>query len=370
MKLDEYRLAFGITYYFRFMNVDVLIVGCGLAGSTLAFRLLDAGNTVILISDSSIKSATRVAAGVFNPIVFKRLNLSWRAEESLLEAEKFYRGLEQKLNNSFFHKVPMMRCHGSEDERNLWNEKRVQQEYHGFLGASFSVQERPWLNQPFGAAEVQGTGFLDTEKYLDAVQGYFKSIGCFLDEKFDNDALKADLDTIVYKDITAKKLVFCEGSSAVQTSFFSALPFVIAKGEILKVEIPGIPNELFNGKIYAAPLGNQQFRVGATYSWKEEDDHPTPEGKSELLEKLSNLINVPFTLLDHQAGFRPSSHDRRPYLGMHPKYPNIGVFNGLGTKGVLLAPMLSIEMYDHLILQKPLDMESSIYRIKKDVFAQ
>jgi glycine oxidase len=351
------------------MNVDVLIVGCGLAGSTLANRLIEAGNKVVIISDSSIKSATRVAAGVFNPIVFKRLNLSWKAEESLLESEKYYTGLEHKLKASFFHKLPMMRCHGSDDERNLWIEKRAQPEYQGFLGVSFSVDERPWLNQPFGGAEVLGTGFLDTEKYLDAVQDYFKEIACFLDEKFDHELLKIEVDTVVYKGITAKKLVFCEGSSAVKSPYFSVLPFVIAKGEIIKVEIPGIPNELFNGKIYGAPLGNQQFRVGATYSWNEENDDPSSEGKQEIVEKLRKLIHVPFSILEHQAGFRPSSHDRRPYLGMHPKFPNIGVFNGLGTKGVLLAPMLSLEMYDHLMHQKPITMESSIYRIKKDVFA-
>jgi len=369
MKLNQPRNAFGITYYLRSMKVDVLIVGCGLAGSTLAYRLLESGKRVIIISDSSIKSATKVAAGVFNPIVFKRLNLSWKAEESLAEAEKYYRGLEQKLQSSFYYKVPMMRCHGSEDERNLWTEKREQQEYTYYLGKSFSEKERPWLNQPFGAAEVHGTGFLDTEKYLNVIQDYFKSIQCFKDENFQRELLEVQEYSIVYQDIIADKLIFCDGASAINSAYFSTLPFVIAKGEILKVEIPDIPNELFNGKIYGAPLGNQQFRIGATYTWKEENDDPTPEGKQELVEKLSKLINVPFSILEHQAGFRPSSHDRRPYLGMHPKYPHIGVFNGLGTKGVLLAPMLSVEMYNHLIHQTPLDMESSIYRIKKDVFA-
>jgi glycine oxidase len=357
-----------LTYYLRFMNVDVLIVGCGLAGASLAMRFVDAGQKVVVIDHSERTSASRVAAGVFNPVVFKRINLSWRAIESLNASDLFYADLARRLNAPFYHKIPMVRCHGSSDERELWLVKRELDEFKPFLGETLSRDERPWLNQPFGAALVHGTGFLDTELFLDTVQAFLKSHSIFLNEDFEHTHVYEHADSIQYKEFKANKLIFCEGSSAISSSYFKGLPFSLAKGEVLTVEIPGIPDELFNGKIYGVPLGNSVFRVGATYTWNEAYENPTEAGRAELEEKIRTLIQKPFNVLKHDAGFRPATKDRRPYLGMHPKHKNIGIFNGLGTKGVLLSPMLSLELSQHLLHNKALDMESSIARLRPEMF--
>jgi glycine oxidase len=361
-------LAEDLTYYLRFMNVDVIIVGCGLAGASLAIRLIDAGQKVVVIDNSKRKSASRVAAGVFNPVVFKRINLSWRATESLEASDLFYADLAIRFNAPFYHRISMVRCHGSDDERNLWLEKRELDEFKPFLGESLSRDERPWLNQPFGAAYVHGTGFLDTELFLNSVHDYLNSRSMLLNEEFEQEQLIEHSDLLQYKGLTANKLIFCEGSAAISSLYFNGLPFSLAKGEVLTVEIPGISDELFNGKIYGVPLGNGVFRVGATYSWNESHENITDSGRAELEEKINNLIDLPFKVLKHEAGFRPATKDRRPYLGMHPKHKNIGIFNGLGTKGVLLSPMLSLEFTRHLLHNTPLDSESSIERLKPEVF--
>ena len=351
------------------MNVDVIIVGCGLAGASLAMRLIDAGQRVIVIDNSTRKSASRVAAGVFNPIVFKRLNFSWRAIESLEAADSFYTDLSQRFHAPFYQRISMLRCHGSEDERNLWIEKRALDEFKPFLGEPLSRDDRPWLNQPFGAAFVHGTGFLDTELFLDSVHQYLNSRSMLLNEEFEHEHFLEHSESVQYKHIIANKLLFCEGSSAVSSPYFKGLPFSLAKGEVLTVEIPEISDELLNGKIYAVPLGNGIFRVGATYTWNETNDEPTDSARLELEEKIGNLITMPFKVLKHDAGFRPATKDRRPYLGMHPQHKNIGIFNGLGTKGVLLSPMLSLEFTNHIMHNSPLDSESSIARLKPEVFS-
>jgi flavin-dependent dehydrogenase len=62
------------------MTVDYFIIGQGLAGTSVARRIEQAGKSVLVIDDGLKSSSSLVAAGMWNPIVFKRLNKSWKAD--------------------------------------------------------------------------------------------------------------------------------------------------------------------------------------------------------------------------------------------------------------------------------------------------
>ena len=85
-------------------------------------------------------------------------------------------------------------------------------------------------------------------------------------------------------------------------------------------------------------MGNDKFKVGATYSHDLSTDQPTQAGLRELTSKLEKMIDVPYQVLSHTAGIRPGIKDRRPILGRHPHYPELCIFNGLGSRGVLYGP--------------------------------
>jgi flavin-dependent dehydrogenase len=68
----------------------ILIVGGGLAGTTLAHQFLNHGCDVTIL-DKGENHATAIAAGMVNPMVFRRMNKSWRLDEFIFEAQKFYR---------------------------------------------------------------------------------------------------------------------------------------------------------------------------------------------------------------------------------------------------------------------------------------
>lgn len=112
------------------------------------------------------------------------------------------------------------------------------------------------------------------------------------------------------------------------------------------------------------PLGNQLFKVGATYEWDQLNDIPSEEGKFELTKKLNSIISSPYNIVSHDAGVRPSVIDRRPVIGAHPKHNNIYVFNGLGTKAVMLAPYFAKQFVNYLQNNTPLDKEVDINRFK------
>ena len=65
------------------------------------------------------------------------------------------------------------------------------------------------------------------------------------------------------------------------------------------------------------------------------------------------------------AGIRPATLERRPFVGFHPLHKNIGILNGMGTKGCSLAPYFAFQMKENLINNKPIMPEADVQRFKK-----
>ncbi len=97
------------------MKVDFLIIGQGIAGSTLALELLKREKSVLVVDRQDTGSSTRVAAGLVTPLTGKGMNTAWRQEEYLPKAVAYYHALEKELDRlerakTFFavsdHQVP------------------------------------------------------------------------------------------------------------------------------------------------------------------------------------------------------------------------------------------------------------------------
>ena len=345
------------------MQYDFLIVGQGIAGTTLAMELIAQGASVLVIDAYNKSSSSQVAAGLFNPIAFRRVALGWKANECLKEVQRFYSGQEELTETHLFYPKEILRIHGSAEEVSIWNKRMQAPEFAGLLGETFHEQDSPFYFQPFGVSKVLGGGFVDTRTWLSAVRRIFLTRNILREEHFEIHRLEILSDGVQYKEIRANKVIFCEGADALQNPWFGHLPFNLAKGDVILIHAPGLPPEIFNGSIYGIPLGDGVFRVGSTYEWEFSDALPSQERAQELEEKLMNLIRVPFKIIGHEAGIRPTVKDRRPFLGTHPDIKSLAIFNGLGTKGVLLAPLLSKEMALHLIHGTELSDDVNIARL-------
>lgn len=345
------------------MKVDYLLAGRGIAGSVLALTILKAGKSVCCIDATEMSGASKVAAGLFNPIVFKRTTLSWRAMEALKAAEDFYSSVEKDTGISFFHKTGIYRVFGTQYEMDNWNRLSVSESFRAIISGPVESRERPWLIQPYGGANVKEAGFLDTELFLRSAERYLHKHAVLVNDRFNHQHLQILDEGVEYMGIEASRIVFCEGYLAgINNPWFKWLPFKPAKGEVIRIYSSRLPEEPFTGSIYGVPLGNKEFKIGSTYAWDQEDALPTEEMRVFLEEKLKGIINVPFQLIGHYAGIRPTVRDRRPLAGCHPKYKNLFIFNGLGTKGVLLAPLIASELCSSLMYNQPLDADYSIAR--------
>ena len=339
----------------------VLIIGAGLAGTSLAHQLLAKGHRVQLV-DRGVNHSTAVAAGMVNPMVFRRMNKSWRLDEFILESRNFYLQIEQKVQHALFHPIVIRRMLSSEQERNYWLERQKSPEFFAYLNEispddeSYSLAENH-----FGSGRLKSSFWVDAKVYYERNLEYFERKGSLLKEDFDPSSF--DENTLNYKGTSYDKVVFSVGYQQMNTPFFHDLPIQQTKGQSIRVQSTEIPeNESLNRKCFVLPLGNHVFRIGATYEWDNPDLTPTEEAKQELIGHLRVLGDFSYDILDQQVGVRPTVLDRRPILGEHKTIKNLYLFNGLGTKGYLMAPTLARELCDFMFEGVPLDKEISIER--------
>ncbi len=169
--------------------------------------------------------------------------------------------------------------------------------------------------------------------------------------------------SVQYKNITATKIVFSEGSFLPQNPYFNYLPMREAKGELLLIKVPDLDIDFtLKSGVFMVPYGNNLYIVGATYNWEDKSFEPTQKAQEEIEKKLKKFLHLPYQIIDYKIGIRPTIKDRRPLLGKHPKYPNLAVLNGLGTRGIIIAPSIAQALYDNLENDKPILKEMDCQR--------
>lgn len=344
-------------------NFDAIIVGAGLAGSLLGYQLLQRGKKVLMFDAGPEHRASAVAAGIVNPMVFRRLLKTWLADELVPFVFQYYPELEQELNIRAFFPTRFLKLL-SPEEKAFWEKSALLNDTQPYLSPAIAESDAlPGLAPCDGLGEVFQAGWLDINSLLNAMHQRFRQQNILRDDAFAYTELKIEKEGVSYQQILARKIIFCEGTGIAQNPWFNLLPFKPAKGEVLTIRSNNFrESSILNRNGFVLPLGGGLYKVGVTYSWDQNHQKPTGEGRAQLLQIAENILRVPFEVVHHEAGIRPASNDRRPVLGAHPLYPQLCVFNGLGSKGVLLAPWFVHHLADHLYENQPLMPEVDVKR--------
>ncbi len=340
--------------------MKITIVGQGVAGTMLAFELERRGVDYRII-DSGKNHSSAVAAGIMNPVVFRRLTKTWMVDACWDLAIENYRSLEQKIGVSFLRCKPMRRLFASEQERGFWDEKTKLPEFQKYIALFPPNDPTPtYAKNTHGCGLVKKVYHIDVAQFLNGSKKHFEAAG------------RIEYGEVNYAELLEKtvhdptqKVIFCQGYRNGENPFFGKLPVQTTKGQILTVSSKALnANELLNRKCFMLPLGEEKFRVGATYEWENTSLHTTEEARLELTEKLNTLIDAPYEIVDQQAGIRPTSPDRRPILGQHPEHAGMYILNGLGTKGYLLAPWCAKLLVEHILEGQHILAEIELKRFK------
>jgi len=344
--------------------LEYLIVGLGLAGISFCETLEKNKKTYKVIADRSHISS-QVAAGMYNPVNLKRFSPTWKAKEQMELVRPFYRELEKKLKVKLDHELPVLRRLASIEEQNLWFEASDKNGMRLFLSSKLLPNKNPKIDAPFGFGEVLNTGRIDSKKLLECYEQYLVKKGFLAKETFDHSSLDSTENGIEYKTLKAKRIVFAEGFGLRNNPYFNYLPLTGTKGELLTIKAPKLKEtNAIKASIFLIPLGDDLYRVGATYKWKDKENKPTPVARQELLEKLESFLKCKYSVVDHVAGIRPTVTDRKPLVGQHPEHHNLYVLNGFGSRGIMIGPYVSKQLFDLIENQNYLDSEVDIERFK------
>jgi glycine oxidase len=345
--------------------IDFIIVGHGIAGIAFAETALNVKKTV-LVFDNSSQTSSKIAAGIFNPIILKRFTVVANAQKQLELAHHFYSGLQLKLDAEFVHKVPVFRKFFSTEEQNNWFIAQDKPKLAPFLADSISYNNYKSIDAPFGFGRVLQTGYVDSCNLISQHARYLDTIDACRQETFDYNAIILKDNFVEYKGIKARHIVFAEGFGVHANPYFMYLPVDGTKGEVLTIKAVNLDlNVILNASLYIVPLGNDLFKVGATYEWDDKSQLPTNKGKEELLEKLNDILSCDFEVVKHEAGVRPTTKDRNPIIGSHPKFKNLHILNGLGTRGIMWAPFLAPMLFNHIENKSVVPREISCDRYDK-----
>lgn len=345
---------------------DCLIFGGGLAGSVLAWTLIENGKRPLVIDQYGKSKCSQVAAGLINPIGGKRLNLVWEAAKQIGFAYAFYRRLEKRFDHSFYVERNIARLLSDEKEQKLWEKKEVEYPEWTSSLSSFDLPSYLSSNELSGFA-IKGAGIVRISDLIQKIREDLEMRGCFNSAAFDYKDIEPRKELINWKNCSAPYAVFAEGHLATENPWFKFIPYRTAQGVIGRIEtsVPLSDTILIKGK-FLVPNLDGSATVGATYNWESRSDEPDSKGIAELESFLKGQLGNRWKWKDIHAGVRPTIPGAKPAVGPHPEISNLFSFNGFGSKGATQAPILANALYDFIWHAKPLAKEITPIRFQKD----
>ena len=347
------------------MQTDIIVVGQGLCGTWLSYYLHKNKQTFIVIDEPRPNTASKIASGIINPVTGRRVVTTWMIEELMGFAWEAYTQIGKALNISCIEEKQIIDFFSTPQMRLAFIERfEKNTEY-----LSMPAFENNWLQQfdySFGYGVIQPAYLVNLQILLAAQRNWLNEQHCFLEEGFDNSALQLHNGVVEYKNIKAKKIIFCDGVQGFENPFFKLLPFAHSKGEALLVESTMLPQEYIFKKGYSlVPWKENTWWLGSSYQWNFEHDLPTAAFYQQASNWLKQTLKTPYKIINHFAGCRPATLERRPFVGFHPLHSNVGILNGMGTKGCTLAPYFAHQLAAHITKNTALNPEADISRFTK-----
>ena len=346
------------------MNYDFLIVGQGVAGTVLSYKLMQNNQSVCIIDNNHHLSSSKIAAGLVNPITGRRYVKSWRIDQLIPESINTYTELESLLKIQILHHANIIRTIPNREAQLNWERIELDDSASKYIVDKPSLGNYERILHPvFDYGELTNSFRVDLRLLLDSYRKHLEKDNRIINEQFDHNGLTFDESLIKYRGVSAKNIIFCEGSQATKNPLFNYLPFQPAKGESIIFKLDGFDaTKILRNRTFIVPFGQNRFWSGGGYDWKNFDDETTSKFQEDWLKLMTELITISPEIIEHKAAVRPAVKGRRPLIGNHPKLKNVYIFNGMGTKGASLVPFWANNLVNSLLNAQSIDEDVNITR--------
>jgi glycine/D-amino acid oxidase-like deaminating enzyme len=346
------------------VQTDYIIIGQGICGTLLSYFLQKGGKRVVMVDDREPGASSRVASGLMNPVTGKRIVQSWMIDELMPFAVKTYRELEKELEVTLLSQTNVLEFFASREEQEVFR-KRVE-EGNKYLNEQDAAGTVGFFRYNYGVGEIHPCYLLNLQALLPAWRERLRSSGMLIEEIFDARRLLVERDTVRYKDIQAKSVIFCTGTRSFQNTWFANLPYSTNKGEALIARIEGLPRtNVYKYGIKIAPWQDDLFWIGASFEWKYDDLSVSTAYRKKVEDILQYCLKLPYEIVEHLVSERPSTVDYKPFVGFHPLVPQVGIFNGMGSKGCTQAPYFASMFAEHILSGTALQPDVDIKRFAR-----
>lgn len=347
------------------MQTEVLIIGQGISGTWLGYYLQKQNRSFVVIDNNQPNSASRIAAGIINPVTGRRIVKTWMIDELIEFLVPAYKELSNDLGINVIEQKKLVDFHPTPQMKLAFDE-RLKENAEFLYQPADQRFYNDVFNYDFGFGEVSPCYVINLKQILLEWRKKLIANDQLAGEEFKIDELLVTDSEITYKNIKAGKIIFCDGINSSQNPYFKNLPFALNKGEAILIESADIPSSpVFKKGMMLTAAGNGIYWIGSNYLWEFTDDQPSEQFKRQTELLLNNWLKVPFKIVDHKASIRPANIERRPFVGFHPVYKNVGILNGMGTKGCSLSPFFAKQLTEHIISGNDILPEADIKRFSK-----
>lgn len=344
------------------MSSKILIVGQGIAGTTLAFRCLQEGMIPKIVDYGMDYSASHVAVGLVNPISLKRVTPVWKVEECLASLSEFYTYIYNVLGEDYFIRETIYKVLKTQADINTWMERVDLPVYSNYMRNPIANIEGTTI-EGLALGPVDGGGWVLTKDFLQASRQFFISNGHLIEEKFDLTSLKLNSGSVDYGGEQYDYIVDCSGHAFVFAEYFPGVRIAGNKGEVMTILPVSEPkHKIYSSSYFLLKTLGKEYKLGATYSRDITNALPSEIGRLELTQGLKKFFKSDFKELEITAGIRPTVADRKPLIGQSPMDSRVIMFNGLGSRGYLTAPYLSELLLRSITFSDQIPMEVTCRR--------
>ena len=341
---------------------DVIIAGAGLAGACAAFELARDRRVLLLEAEEPASGASGIAAGIANPLPSLWAKPVWRMEEAVDALDAL---LAEANAEDLVRREGLLRPASDARQAEVFalTANRLP-EHATWLSADEVVEAYPDVLAPEGALWNQTACVISIpdlvrrliRKAVDRGAGLrtgsilmnWSSGGDRVDVKLKSKDTPSDKN----ETLSCGRLILCLGREYVDFRPLLRLRLHQVKGQLVRVARPHTlgPIPHMAGKGYVL-VEKDSLVLGSTFEHQFCDIDPDPSRSNEILSTVSAMIPAlrDAQILEERAGVRVTVPGiRLPMVGPMPGEERVWIFTGLGSKGLLMAPMLSRELPRYL----------------------